>query len=303
MAIKQRANVIGMSDDGDLEIEFEDYDDGKPAPTPEERKKAVERFSGGDVETAEKRYKAVQGWATQVHQRNLALEQRLSKLEEVTQASEAPRAVPKLPVAADPGTPNMDAVLSDPAELRKFVMNTVHSQFAHVGDFVQQQLEPFRPVLSAYKTHNELQGVVSKYSDFAQWQPEMLEISKSLPDDSNMSLEQIYLKARADNPEKAQKIEMGEYNPTAPQGKTDTLSSEGAEGQATDTASGVPTDTQTNSPEAPSSGDATMEELQNMAARHNTETGVATGAEPQTATASIQSALDAAWEDVTRAKA
>jgi hypothetical protein len=317
-------DIKGLNPDtGELEFEFEEINDGTPAPTPEQQEAAQKNFSGGDPNVAQDRYKAVQGWATRVHQQNLGLQQRLAALEAQAQLPPKPVATPtQLPTATDPGAPDVEALFQNPQEFQSYVQDTVRAHLGLVGKYVEEQLEPYRPVLSAYQTHNELQTVAARHPDFVHWHKEMLAVSSALPQDQEMTLEQLYYEARQQNPDKAMSIDMGTFNPQA--ASTDTqaqpvpaagqpqlqAAQPGTSQPVPGTAAPAPGTTQSAAQQPynpalpgqktnfPSAGTATAEELQHLAARNTTETGVGDGNTPTATTVGIDAAMEAAWTEL-----
>lgn len=309
---------------GEIEFEFEEVDDGKPELTPEQQAAAQQNFDNGDPSKAAERYKAVQGWATKVHQKNLELEQRLARLEAGVDAPR-PQVKPpvELPTANDPGAPNLESVLSDPNALQQYVAEAVRSHLGLVGEYVRDQLAPFKPVLSAYKTHTELQTAVQRHEDFPYWQQEMLKVSQGLRDDQEMTLEELYYEARKLNPEKAMQIDSGQYkhgsaatpseqatpaeqgetkpSTTFPQATAPGTNTQVPGTQAQVPAQAAPTYDPAAPPrqtEFPMGSTATAEELRTLAARHTTETGVADGSAPEPTKQGLNAAMEAAWSEV-----
>lgn len=312
MAIRQEADVAGLDPNtGELLFEFRDVDDGKPEPTPEQKVEAQKNFDGGDPEKAQDRYKAVQGWATRVNQNNLDLQRELADLREQVGTRQSSTPSVTLPKTSSPENPDLDVLLQDPEAFKKFMVDTIHSEFGIIGEYVREQLKPFNPVLVAYNTHQELTTSLEKHDDFVQWHPEMLELAKN--NTENLSLEQLYAEARKLNPEKAFAIDSGEYKPdegnkeevtTEPASTPESVETPGTEPQTPGTsepsASSVPAIPGAIKTEDFRSGHtATASELQERANRLRVETGVGDGSHPEPTTPGIDGAMEGAWDEIT----
>jgi len=312
-------DVLGLDDDGNLRVNFEEVEDGKPEPTPEQKAEQQRKFDGGDPQKAYERYKALQGWATKVRQENIELQQRIAQIQnQLSQLMGERNSVPKvkLPSADDPGHANLEDILSDGSKFEDYVRSVVASQLKVVGDYVDERLSKFQPVLDAYNTHQELLDVVNRHPDFPKWQQEMLEVSRSLPENETYTLEQIYLLARQRHPEKAEKLDLGLSDESEGENKNVAPNNDNpTDDKSTGTVSRTPeTTTQSASPaevvlpvRSNTSGmyssyeqrGATADELKALADRNTTETGVADGTSPAIARSnSIRTSIEAALEQL-----
>ena len=309
-------NVKINPDTGELEFAFEEP---APAavPAPPADPAAVQNFAL-TPEQAMERYKSVQGWATKVHQENLANGKRLAQLEAaLRQQQTAPP--PTLPTAVAPGVPDLEKIQADPQGFEAYVQQAIDARLGMVGEYVDKKLEPFNPVLGAYNMHNELRTAVAAHPDFVQWQPEMLQISNSLPPGQDMSLEELYYEAQRTHPEKVQTLMQAPTaspQPVLPQqpGQPQALpaapvSPQVAPVPGTPQAPGTPLVpaqpvVPPYDPSAPvhptpmaQPVTATVEEVRQLAARQQTETGVTGAVEPTIH--GLDAAMDAAWTEVT----